>query len=160
MLAHAAGVNVLDTYSSPDHRPQKGARQLRVVVAKLWVTLSTIVGIGVVGMATRSAMGETLHSRVLERFGFAPSDWLSAGAGRSVSSALFTSSAGAFWFAVLAIAVLMGSIEWRWGHLAALLGFWGSHVITLVASAVPMAMIGWFDARLAQLLLTVRDVGP
>ncbi len=111
-------------------------------------TLTTVVLLIVAAVATNSTIGR-LTQPLLQRFGFAPRDLWGWRWERIFTSALITHGRWTFWGAVAAIIGIVGSAELRTSPQRTALTFWGVHLTTLLALALPI-----FAKPMA------RDVGP
>lgn len=133
-------------------------RRARVIVRRVPFTLVTLIAFVAVAAVSRSIAGP-LDGALVERFGFAPADLVTAEFWRIVTSVFLTSGGFSFWSGLVMIAFVVGSAEVLLGTRRAALTFWGAHLLTLLAMlaiAAPLAEgggLGW-------LLYSVRDVGP
>jgi hypothetical protein len=123
-------------------------------------TIATVGMLVLAGWLTNSANGEQLGARAIARLGFAPADTTSFDLVRAVMSAFVTNGPAAFWFAVVATAILVGLTEWRYGSARAAIAFWGTHLITLALTWVLLAPLLLTTDATAKLLFLARDVGP
>lgn len=115
-------------------------KQAGRVARRLPFTLLTLAALIILGVATHTVL-QPISSSLLLRLGFASSDVWTFHWDRMVTSALVTSGAHGFWLALFGVGICAGAAEWLAGSWRAALGFWGVHVITLLASsAVALAL--------------------
>ncbi len=115
------------------------------VLRRVPFTLVMLLGIGTVGVLSKSATGEVAPS-ILRRWGFALHDiW--QGAGYSlVTEVLFTHGPFMFWGILGFVVVSIGVYEWRAGTTRSLLLYWltdiGGTLIVTVCFVLPLYLAG------------------
>lgn len=123
-------------------------------------TLVLVLALAAAALATGTVAGG-LPQRLLNRFGFAPTDFWAVDLGRMFSSALITRGRGVFAGAVIMVIVAVGSVERRAGSRWAMGTFWGAHLWTLLLMSLTLRPDDLVvRTSLAERMAILRDVGP
>lgn len=124
------------------------------------VTLLLVVAMTVAAVATGTVAGG-LPQRLVNRLGFAPSDFWAVDLWRMFTSALVTHGRMVFAGAVVMVIIGVGAVERRAGSVWALGTFWGVHVWTLLLMSLTLRPDDSVARpSIAERMATLRDVGP
>jgi hypothetical protein len=129
-------------------------------VRRLPFTILMLVLLGLTAIFTHTHSAP-LSAIWIDRLGFAPADLLALDLGRLFTSAVTTNGGIVFWEAFAFTALSVGWAEWHWGTRAAVLVFWGVHLVTLIILSLIIALpLHWMGFTIGTLIALSRDVGP
>jgi hypothetical protein len=112
------------------------------------------------GIATH-AFWERVDPAVVIRFGFAPADLRATGAWHRLLTSTFLVTGGVnFWKVQFLIAASCGTYEVRHGLRRVAVGFWFTHLGTLIAGSLAIMPFALAGAGWAERLDSACDVGP
>lgn len=129
------------------------------VIRRLPFTLITLALLVVLGAVTNTCF-QPISVSLLARIGFSPVDVRTWRWDRLFTSALVTSGAHGFWLALVGVGICAGAAEWLAGSWRAALGFWGVHIVTLLASTGVALLLLHLGVPGGAELTVEADVGP